>query len=158
MGHRQQTTATMVMRLWALSEESKAHRMRPESSLYDDFPAHRCLPTRTPTSASPGPCSYPSHPEFKYPPLFGWGNMNPMCARTPDPLFIMCRHRIRICIRMLPAMHPLLWPSHHQKDLTTPVFDIGESSGEACFPLCSLHHHENGTNTFSPIFPMPLPS
>ncbi len=49
-------------------------------------------PNQTPTLASPVPCNHPSHPIFRYPPLFGLGNMNLPCTSTTDPLFIVQEH------------------------------------------------------------------
>ncbi|KAK0231967.1 hypothetical protein EDD85DRAFT_792876 [Armillaria nabsnona] len=75
----------------------------------------------------------PNHPRFMYLPVSGWGNMNPTCARPPDAPVIVHRHRMPI--PSLSALFSPLPPTHRCKDLTTPVFDIGESSGECLNPF-----------------------
>ncbi|KAK0433273.1 hypothetical protein EV421DRAFT_1910262 [Armillaria borealis] len=99
------------------------------------------------------PCSSPNHPKFVYPPFYGSGNTNPMCTNPPDAPVVVRRHPIPT-----PTLSRLFSPLrliHHHKDLTTPVFDIREYSGEVRSPPRSLHHHENGTDASPPVFPMP---
>ncbi len=49
-----------------------------------------------------------------------------------------------------PLSYPPLQTSYHQKNLTTPIFDIGESIGEVHFPSRRLHCHEIGTDASPP--------
>ncbi len=122
--------------------------------LYDNSSAHHHLTCQTLISACPSSPKPPSHPKLVYLPFFGMGNTIIVCARLSDAQVIMRWPYIPI------PMHPLLYPplqaGHHQMDLTIPIFNIRELSGEVHFPLRCLHHCEHGTDTPLPAFPIPM--
>ncbi|SJK98175.1 uncharacterized protein ARMOST_01436 [Armillaria ostoyae] len=96
----------MATHFWASMEKLTAQRMRPKSPPYDNSPVYRYLPRRTPTWAFPVPCSHPRDPILVHPPLFWWGNTNPMFARSNDAPVVVHRHSIpmpRLPPRVLPC-------------------------------------------------------
>ncbi|KAK0432729.1 hypothetical protein EV421DRAFT_1910716 [Armillaria borealis] len=60
-----------------------------------------------------------------------------------------------IPIPRLALGYPPPWLIYRDDDLTTPIFDIGESTGEVHFLFRSLHCCENSIDASPTIFPIP---
>lgn len=90
-GRRRRMAMTTVTPFCVSMKESRAQLMCPQSLSYDNSPAHRYPPRRTPTWTFPVPCSHPRDPMFVHPQLFWWGNTNPSCSRTHDSPVVVRR-------------------------------------------------------------------
>lgn len=95
----------------------------------------------------------PQPPNICVPSISGWGNTNQIYARWPDALLIVCQHHI--LISTLSTLFSSLLLTHHCKNITTPVLDLGESSDAVHFPPRFLYYFESSTHTSQPVFPMP---
>ncbi len=118
---------------------------------YDHCLTHCSLPHQNPTIGSYVPFGFLNHLRFVHSPFSGWENMNLICVRPPDvPVTVRWYH---IPITSLSAPFLLLPPTHHHMDLTTPVFNIRESSGEVHFPPQPFHHCKNDISNPPSCFP-----
>ncbi len=90
-------------------------------------------PTENQHWPAPFHSSNPATPESCIPLFFRWQNMNIICVMLSNVLVTGGHYPIPIPAPSAPF--PSLWLGNHHQDLTSPIFDIGESSGEVRFPL-----------------------
>ncbi|PBK67932.1 hypothetical protein ARMSODRAFT_976223 [Armillaria solidipes] len=101
---------------------------------------------------------HPESPPYDNLPALPNTNMNvprPMSNNAP-----VVMHRHRILIPRLPPPYPPLQHSYHNNDLTTPIFDIGESSGELSSVVVKVYWSVGclGLSLLTPLPPSMLTS
>ncbi len=75
----------------------------------------------------------PQQPKIGVSPSILVGEHESDVHQDPQPPFIVCRHPVPMS--RLPLRYPPLRLSYHGDNLTTPVFDIGESNAEVHYAL-----------------------
>ncbi|KAK0500833.1 hypothetical protein EDD18DRAFT_1348257 [Armillaria luteobubalina] len=108
------------------------HPMAPIYPHYPHYSAHCWHPSPRPTSRSPAPPRTPTDPMSVHLPLFEWRNTAMDPVLPPDPA-ITCRLPT-ILIPALSGVPPAVQASPLPPNLTTSIFDSGESNDTLCRP------------------------
>ncbi len=118
----------------------------PPTAAHPTKHQHWCLPCHASTSAIPSSC---------IPRSLGQGTW---ICHVPGPAISYSSFRSTPSPSLgLAPGYPPLWLFHHGDNLTSPIFDIEESTGEVHFPPQPLHwckkRYQHPPSHFSPIPP-----
>ncbi|KAK0478649.1 hypothetical protein EDD18DRAFT_1364579 [Armillaria luteobubalina] len=111
---------------WESMQDPSTEGMGPTPPVRPHNCAHRWHPPPRPTSPSPTPPRTHMDSMSMHLPLFEWGNMTATSVFSPDPT--VTRHPPTIPNPALSVILPVLLASSVSQNLTTTIFDTGESN------------------------------